>query len=141
MAMPAVPGAGLVVVETEFVLGGLEAVFDRPTMPFHPDQGFDRGALRAPCREESEITVGDVAADQKAACPDADEGVVIVAGVEIGQFQISPVMKTLPLRARAGREALPDIGGQILGDIPGGPATISGLAQERNICWAPTPRT
>ena len=61
VAMPAMPGTGFVVVETEFVLGGLEAVFDRPTMPFHPDQRFDRGALRAPCREESEVAVGDVA--------------------------------------------------------------------------------
>ena len=94
------PGTGFVVVETEFVLGGLEAVFDRPTMPFHPDQCFDRGALRALCREESHIAVGDVAADQKAACPDAAESVVIVAGVAIGQFQIDPVMEALWAKER-----------------------------------------
>ena len=37
MAVPAMPGAGLVVVETEFVLGGLETVLDRPSMAFDRD--------------------------------------------------------------------------------------------------------
>src|SRR5476649_1610531 len=37
VAMPAVPGAGLVVVEAEFVLGGLEAVFDGPAVAFDLD--------------------------------------------------------------------------------------------------------
>ena len=34
VAMPAVPGAGLVVVEAELVLGGLEAVLDGPAVAF-----------------------------------------------------------------------------------------------------------
>ena len=34
VAMPAVPGAALVVVEPEFVLGRLEAILDRPAMSF-----------------------------------------------------------------------------------------------------------
>ena len=33
MPVPAVPGAGFVVVQAELVLGGLEAVLDGPTMP------------------------------------------------------------------------------------------------------------
>src|SRR5271155_5996341 len=37
MPMPAMPGAGLVVIEAEFVLGGLEAVLDGPAMAFHRD--------------------------------------------------------------------------------------------------------
>src|SRR5262249_17933681 len=109
-----------VVVEAEFVLGCLEAVFDRPAMSFHPDQCFDGRALRAPCCEKSEIAVGDIATDQQAACPYTSEGIVIVAGVEVGQFQIDPVMEPLALRADTGGQALPDIGGQILSDIPGG---------------------
>ena len=32
VAMPAVPGAGLVVVEAQLVFCGLKAIFDRPTM-------------------------------------------------------------------------------------------------------------
>ena len=53
MAMPTVPGAGLVVVETKFVLGGLEAVFDRPAMPFHRHQRFDGCADRTSMTSES----------------------------------------------------------------------------------------
>ena len=34
MTMPAMPGPGLVMVETEFVLGGLEAIFDGPAVAF-----------------------------------------------------------------------------------------------------------
>ena len=68
VAMPAVPGTGLVVVEAEFVLGGVEAVLDRPAMTFHPDQRFDRRASRRPCREVGEIAVGDLAADKQATC-------------------------------------------------------------------------
>ena len=35
--MPAMPGPGLVVVEPELSLGGLEAVLDGPAMPFDLD--------------------------------------------------------------------------------------------------------
>ena len=38
MPMPAVPGAGFVVIEAEFVFGGLEAVFDSPAMTLYRDQ-------------------------------------------------------------------------------------------------------
>ncbi|AMD56794.1 hypothetical protein AWN88_00460 [Agrobacterium tumefaciens] len=34
VAMPAMPGTRFVVVKTEFVLGSLESVIDRSTMPF-----------------------------------------------------------------------------------------------------------
>jgi hypothetical protein len=64
------PRPGFVVVEAELVLGGLEAVFDRPAMAFNGDEGLDARAGRAPCREEGEITVADIAADQKAPCPE-----------------------------------------------------------------------
>lgn len=46
------PGAGLVVVEAEFILGGLEAVLDGPAMSFQPNKGFNGRAGRAPGREE-----------------------------------------------------------------------------------------
>jgi hypothetical protein len=38
--MPAMPGAGLVVIEAEFVFGGLKAVLDSPAMSLHQDQFF-----------------------------------------------------------------------------------------------------
>src|SRR5512144_1976564 len=54
MSMPAVPGAGFVVVEAEFVLGGLEAVLNSPAMTFHRDQLFPGRALGAPGGEEGQ---------------------------------------------------------------------------------------
>src|SRR3954468_22650906 len=42
--VPAVPGAGLVVIETEFVFSRLEAVLDGPAPSFDTDQRLDRGA-------------------------------------------------------------------------------------------------
>ena len=47
VAMPAVPGAGLVVVEAELVFGGLEAVLDGQAVTFHLDQGVEAGVLSA----------------------------------------------------------------------------------------------
>ena len=35
VAMPAMPGTGLIVVEAEFVFCGLETILDRPAMPLH----------------------------------------------------------------------------------------------------------
>ena len=34
VTMPAMPGAGLVVIEPELILGRLEGVLDRPAVPF-----------------------------------------------------------------------------------------------------------
>src|SRR5436305_13097272 len=48
VAVPAVPGAGLVVVEAEFGLRGLESVLDSPPVALDGDEGLDRGAGRAP---------------------------------------------------------------------------------------------
>ena len=64
MAMPAMPGAGFVVIEAEFALGGFETVLDGPTMAFDQYQFFHGGVLGTPCGEEGEIAVGNVAADQ-----------------------------------------------------------------------------
>ena len=60
MPMPSVPGTGLVMVEAEFVLCGLEAVLDGPAMAFHSYQRFDKRPDRAPCRKESQIAIRDV---------------------------------------------------------------------------------
>ncbi len=64
MAMPSVPGTGFVVVEAEFVLGGLEAILDRPAMAFHGDESLDVGSGRAPGREEGEVAIADGTTDQ-----------------------------------------------------------------------------
>lgn len=63
------PGASFVVVEAEFILGGLKAVLDGLAMPFHTNKGFDGRAGRALGREEGKVITGDVAADQQASGP------------------------------------------------------------------------
>jgi hypothetical protein len=69
MAVPTVPGAGLVVGETEFGLRRLEGVLDRPTAPFNAGQRLDRRPLGAPRREERQASIGEMAPDQQAARP------------------------------------------------------------------------
>src|SRR5215469_9659887 len=61
MAVPAMPGAGLVVIEAELILGSLKTILDRPAMPFHRHQLCHCCALGTPSREERQIAVGDVA--------------------------------------------------------------------------------
>ena len=69
MAVPAMPGAGFVVIEPQLVLGGLKAVFNRPAMPFNRHETLDSCARRAPCREERHVAVSNVATDQQSAGP------------------------------------------------------------------------
>ena len=64
VTVPAMPGAGFVVIETEFILGGFETVLDGPTVAFDRYQLFHGRVLGTPCGEESEIAVGNVPADQ-----------------------------------------------------------------------------
>ncbi len=93
VAVPAIPGSGLVMLETELVLGGLEAVFDCPSMPLDADQRLDRGFRRAPCDEVGEIAVGDVTPDQHAARPQAMVFFVEFFRLQIGQLEVAPVIQ------------------------------------------------
>ena len=69
--MPAVPRAGLVVVEAELVLRRLEPVLDGPALAFDRGQRPDRGPGRAPGGEVGILAIGGIASDQQTACPDA----------------------------------------------------------------------
>ena len=69
MAVPAVPGPALVVVEAELVLGGFEAVLNGPALPFDLNQRFDARARWAPGGKERARAVSDAAPDQQAARP------------------------------------------------------------------------
>ena len=69
VAMPAMPGAGLVMIEAQFILGRLETILDRPAMSLDRDQGFDARSKRTPGGKESQIPISDVAADQQAPRP------------------------------------------------------------------------
>ncbi len=114
--------AYLVVIEAEFVLGGFEAVLDGPAMAFHRYQLFHRRAREAPCGEEGEIAVGDGAADQQAPCPLPGEGAVVFVGLEIGQFEIGPVVQARPFGSFACRQPPPGALGKVLRDLGSGAA-------------------
>ena len=99
MAMPAVPTSGLVVGEAQLGFRSLERVLDRPPPPLDPDQDFQRRTDRTPCWEESHFSVTQTALDQQAACPDRLSGATPEEGlrINVGQFQITPVVKPWPL--------------------------------------------
>ena len=105
VAMPAVPGAGLVVIETERGLGGLKAIFNCPAMAFDPEQSCAARSGRTPSGEKGEFTVGNGAADQQTARPQAGSVRVVFGCVEIGQFAIGPVIEPRPFGARSRRQA------------------------------------
>src|SRR5258708_10730439 len=73
MTVPPVPGSGLIVIETKFVFGGFEAIFDGPAAAFYCNQLLRRRAFRTPSGEEGEFTVPDVAADQQASRPGSSQ--------------------------------------------------------------------
>src|SRR6201984_63672 len=120
MAMPAMPRASLIVVKTEFVLGGFEAVLDGPAMAFHRHQLLDGRALRTPCGEKGQAVVGDVATDQKAPRPFPGKVVVILTSFEISQLEIGPVVPARTFGPFAGRQAAPGLLGKALRDRGGG---------------------
>ena len=128
MAVPAMPGAGFVVIETEFVLGGFEAVLDGPAAAFDQHQLFHGRTPGAPGGEEGEIAVGNVAADQQTPRPLPRQGAVVFAGIEIGQFEIGPVMQARSFGSFACRQAPPSVLGKVLRDLGGGPADKLSLA-------------
>src|ERR1700748_3051872 len=120
MAMPAMPGAGFVVIKAELVLSGFEAIFDGPAMAFYRHQLLQGRALGAPCGEEGQAAVGNVAADQKAPRPFPGKVVVVFTGVEIGQLEIGPVVPARTFGPFAGRQAVPGLPGKALRDRGGG---------------------
>ena len=65
MPVPTVPRSGLVVIETELVLGGFEAVLDSPAMTFYRRQLCHGRTLGTPSGEEGKVCrIGDAAPDQ-----------------------------------------------------------------------------
>ena len=93
MAMPSMPRSALVVIEPELVFRGLKTVLDRPPMAFDRHQRFDGCSRWTPGGEEGEIAIGDTATDQQAARPQTIICAVELLGLEIGQFEIAPIMQ------------------------------------------------
>src|ERR1700734_1346500 len=93
VAMPAMPGSALVVIEPELLFRGLKAVLDRPPMAFDRHQRFDGCSSWTPGREEGEIAIGDMTTDQQTSCPKTMICAVKFFGLEIGQFEIAPIVQ------------------------------------------------
>src|SRR6266478_3716773 len=120
VAMPAMPGSALVVIEPELVFGGLKTVLDRPAMAFDRDQRFDGCSCRAPSGEEGEVIICDTTTDQQAACPQTVICAVELPGIEIGYFAIAPIMQPRPFGSVPCRQAFPVGRTPRRGDVRGG---------------------
>src|SRR5216683_4289155 len=119
VAMPPMPGSALVVIEPELVFRGLETVLDRPPMAFDRHQRFDGCCRRAPSGEEGEIAIGDMTADQQTACPKALVCAVEFFDLEIGQFEIAPIMQPRSFGSGPCRQAFPVGRASRPGDVRG----------------------
>ena len=124
MAVPSMPGPCLIVIEAEFIFGGFEAVFNGPATTFDQDQFFHRRALGTPCREEGEITIGNVATDQQSSGPKSGERGVILVDIEIGQLEIGPIIKARALGTFTRRQTPPSLFGKVLCDRLGATANM-----------------
>jgi len=119
VAVPAMPGSALVVIETKLVLRSLKAVLDRPPMAFDRHQRFDGRSRWTPGGEEGEIAIGDVTTDQQTACPQTRICIVQCFDFEISQFEIAPIMQPRSFGSGPCREAFPVGRAQRLGDVGG----------------------
>src|SRR5271165_248123 len=105
--MPAMPGSALVVIEAELVFGSLKTILDRPAMAFDRDQRFNGCSCWAPGGEEGEVIIGDATTDQQTACPQTVICAVELPGIEIGQFEIAPIMQSRSFGSVPCRQAFP----------------------------------
>jgi hypothetical protein len=100
MSMPGVPGADLVVVESDFVFAGSETFFDGPARPGHVDEFSDACVVWVVAVVESEFTVVDGSADQ----------VPVVGSIGVDEC---PVVDAVSFRSDAAGAALPGIPGSM----------------------------
>ncbi|OWK25954.1 hypothetical protein AJ87_48915 [Rhizobium yanglingense] len=86
-------------------------------MAFHGNERLEARPGRAPCGEECEIAVADIAPDQEATGPKPRFRLVIFVGIEIGEFAVGPVMKPRAFGALTGGKTLPCFWIEITGDL------------------------
>ena len=72
-----------------------------------------------PRGEEGEIAIGDMTADQQTAGPQALICAVEFFGIEIGQFEMTPVMQPRSFGSGSRRQAFPVGRAQPPGDLRG----------------------
>src|ERR1700730_11719827 len=125
VAMPSMPRSALVVIEPELVFRGLKAVLDRPPMAFDRHQRFDGCSRWTPGGEEGEITIGDISTDQQTSRPKTMICAVKFFDLEIGQFEITPIMQPRSFGSGPCRQAVPV-------RRTAGPGDVCGLAGDRS---------
>src|SRR3982075_3506544 len=128
VAMPPMPGSALVVIEPELVFCGLKTVLDRPPMAFDRHQCFDGCSCWTPGCEEGEIAIGDTTTDQQTARPQTLICAVEFFGLEIGQFEITPIMQPRSFGSGPCRQAFPVGRAPRPGDVRGRAGDGSPLA-------------
>ncbi len=117
-------------IKAQLVFCRLEAVLDGPAAALHTDQFLDRGSCRSPGGEEGQVLIRDRAPDQQAARPKPGAAGVVFAGVDIGQFHISPVIEARPLGALATDRRFQSEGAKPCATLSAVPAMGSALPQE-----------
>src|SRR5467141_3480287 len=113
-------GSALVVIEPELVFRGLKTVLDCPPMAFDRHQRFDGCCRWTPGGEEGEIAIGDMTTDQQTACPKTLICAVKFFDIEIGQFEIAPIMQPRSFGPVPCRQAFPVGRTPRRGDVRGG---------------------
>ena len=96
MPVPGVPGADLVVVESDFVFAGPEALFDGPARSGYVNEFSASGVVWVVASVEREFFVGDGSADQ----------VLVVGVIRVDEC---PVIDAEPFRSDTAGSALPRV--------------------------------
>jgi hypothetical protein len=99
-------------------------------MTLDGNKGLDVCSGGTPGREEGELAIANGAPDQQATGPQSGFRLAIFVGMEIGEFEARPVVKSCTFRALAGRKAMPCRRGKIAGNVCSG-ASDRGLACPR----------
>src|SRR5580658_9956410 len=88
-----------------------------PTDGLRLPPAFDGCCRWAPSGEEGEVTIGDMTSDQQAAGPKALICAAKFFDLEIGQFEIAPIMQPRSFGSSSCRQAFPLGRGSRLGDL------------------------
>src|SRR5258705_3620896 len=104
MAMPAVPGAGFVVIKAEFVLGGFKAVLDGPAMAFHRHQLLHGRAPWGTMSRKAKLPSAMLRRIRRPPRPFPGEAIIVFTDLQIGQLETGPLVPARTFRAFAGRQ-------------------------------------
>ncbi len=119
---------------------GFKTVLDRPAMAFDRDQRFNGCSCRAPGGGEGEVIIGDAPTDQQAACPQAVICAVELPGIEICQFEMTPIVQPRAFGPVTRRQAFPVGRAPRRRDVRGGARDGSPLAPGSEYVSAADPK-